>query len=238
MSNENNALARLANTMMADGTKRDAIEEFMAGSETVMLLIDTSGSMDSPVDHKEPKKCIDALREAVAVIKGEGDVPMIAFGGPYDAQVRFVDNVPDPDGGTPLHAAIDMAKQYGATRVVVISDGMPDLKDASLEAARRFGGRIDIVFVGQASSGGEVFLKELARITGGQKHQGSLANPKMLGRQVIGLLDGHVEEEKKPIIGPGFSAVEGDPAGTIEVEEEDDFDDDDEEEDEADDDDE
>jgi hypothetical protein len=172
-----------------------------------MLLIDTSGSMCSPMGNGELR--INGLRKVVADIKSKGDVTMIAFGGPYDAQVRFVDNVPEPDGGTPLHLAIDLAKEYGATRVVVVSDGMPDLQQASLDAARRFGGRIDVAFVGDPGEGGETFLKELARITGGQQFTGTLTDPKQISCGVIGFLEGEVEQ-KAPIQGAGFTSVETD----------------------------
>jgi hypothetical protein len=141
--------------------------------------------------------------------------------------VRFVDVVPEPDGGTPLHAAIPMAKTYGATRVVVISDGMPDLAEQCMIEARSFGGRIDVVYVGAPGYGGEDFLKRLAEATGGTCGVGDLKNVKMLSKGIIGLLAGDVDD-KAPIQGPGFTTVEP-------VEDELDGSDDDEDEDEEDD---
>lgn len=183
------------------------LREFLRDAETVMLLIDTSGSMHEYIAPPETKKRIDALREVVASIKSQGAVPTIAFGGPYDAQVRFVDQVPVPDGGTPLHKAIPFAKEYGATRLVVVSDGLPDLTEQSLEEAKLFGGRIDVVFVGDVNTSGPVFLKELARLTGGEQSNGDLRDPKRLSKGIVGLLEGDVEN-KAPIRGEGFVGVE------------------------------
>ena len=199
-----------------------------ATAENVMLLLDTSGSMEGyiPAEGENPGITkINGLRKVVAEIQGSGHCPMIAFGGPYDAQVRFVDAVPNPDGGTPLHHAIEYAKSYGATRLVVISDGYPDLADQSMQAAKDFGGQIDVVFVGVAGEAGSVFLDAMAKMTGGKRFEGSLADTKLISNTVMGFLEGNVEPERAPIQGPGFTAEET----IIEepVDEDDDEDDDD-----------
>jgi len=225
MSNE------LMRRQLEDSLDLTNLNDVMKAEEVVMLLIDTSGSMSSYVDHINGKRAIDALREVVAEIKQVGHVPMIAFGGPYDCQVRFVDNVPEPDGGTPLHAAIPMAKTYGANRLVVISDGGPDLPGECMSEARTFGGKIDVVFVGPAGSSGEQFLRDMAAATGGTCGLGDLKNVKLLSKGIIGLLAGEVEE-KAPIQGENFTTVEPD-----EPEDDDDDMDDDEEDDDDDDDD-
>jgi len=177
-----------------------SLSDLVKATEEVFLLIDTSLSMaGDPIVH---------LREVVSNIQKVGHVPMIAFGGPYDAQVRFVDVVPEPDGGTPLHLAIPLAKEYGAGRVVVISDGAPDLKQECLDQAKQFGGRIDVVFIGQPGDSGEKFLRELAALTGGTQMTGDIADIKLITSKVIGLLEGGVEP-RGPIQGEGFSADEG-----------------------------
>ena len=201
-----------------------SIDKLAREHEVVMLLLDTSGSMAG-----EP---IRQLRKVVDVIKAEGHVPMIAFGGPYDAQVRFVDVIPEPDGGTPLHIAIPFAKEYGATRLVVISDGMPDLAEQCLIEADKFGGKIDVMFIGSEGDMGSKFLEELAKRTGGIRREGSLKDPNQLAGQVILMLEGDVEE-KTIITGDGFTSVE--PDEPEDVDEDDDDDDDGDEEDEDDD---
>jgi len=225
MADQNNALDRLANSL-APKTKQSASDAFLRADEIVMLLIDVSGSMAGQPAMR--------LQDVVSGIQAQGQVPMIAFGGDdYSAQVRFVDVVPNCGGGTPLHLAIPFAKSYGATRLVVVSDGLPDLKDQSMDEARNFGGQIDVVFVGNMPYGeqGSFFLNELAKATGGRRINADLSNVKELTGTIIGLLEGYVEEPKTILTGPGFSAVEAEEVGTEEEEEEDDdFDEEDEDE--------
>lgn len=212
---ENNSLAKLASSLAPTNTKLSASDAFLRDSETVMLLIDTSGSMGG-----QP---IEDLRKVVAEINPKGaGIPMIAFGGPYDAQVRFVDAVPDPDGGTPLHIAIPMAKEYGANRVVVISDGCPDLREESLEQARQFGGKIDVVYIGAANSMGDLFMRELARLTGGSCGVADVRKTKEIAGKVIGLLMGEVDPTAKVII----AGEEGALVSDIDAPNPDDFEDD------------
>lgn len=178
-----------------------------ATAETVMLLIDTSGSMSDSLTGGMRK--IDGLRKSVQDINPlDNGVPMIAFGGPHDAQVRFVDKIPDPDGSTPLHVAIPYAREYGATRIVVISDGHPDDSESSSEEAKKFGGQIDVVYVGNPGDQGSTFLDQLALLTGGKRHEGDLGDTKKLTGMIIGLLEGEVEEPKAPIQGAGFTTVD------------------------------
>lgn len=223
-----NSLVRQQFESSLDSDLRSAVRD----AETVMLLVDTSSSMSGPVDPREytGRRCIDALRDAVKDLKRGGmQVPMIAFGGPWEAPVRFVDDPPEPYGGTPLHTAIAYAKEYGATRLVVVSDGMPDLKDESLTQARLFGGRIDVVFVGSDKTG-ETFLKALAAATGGELLTGSLADQKQIGKAILGFLEGPKEPERAPLQGAGFAVVDSDDEPEDEEDDDEEADDEDEEE--------
>lgn len=197
-----------------------SLSDLVKASEEVFLLIDTSGSMACAAGDKERDKqmqglkyrrAIDCLRDVVKGILTQGHVPMIAFGGPYDAQVRFVDDVPEPLGGTPLHLAIPLAKEYGANRLVVISDGMPDLRPECINQVKLFGGRIDAVYIGKPGDGGDLFMQEIAKLTGGTASVGDITETLFLTSKIIGLLEGEVAS-RGPIQGPGFSAE--DAAGT------------------------
>lgn len=224
MSNE------LVRRMEASLEAKSLTDLVQAVTDEVFLLIDTSGSMAAQLDVE--KRAIDALRDVVRDIRTQGSCPMIAFGGPYDMPVRFVDVVPEPAGGTPLAQALQLAKDYGATRVVVISDGAPDGgTEFNLEAARLFGGQIDVVYIGEPGSAGELFLKKLAEATGGSGMGGDLRKPKELTRGIIGLLEGP-SEASSVVMGEGFSTVE---RVEEEPEDDEDSDDDDEEEDDEDD---
>lgn len=220
MSNE------LVRKNLETGLALGSLEELVRANEVVMWLIDTSGSMSGwPIEQ---------LRKVVSTVNEVDRVPMIAFGGPYDAQVRFVDVIPEPDGGTPLHDAIKLAKSYGATRLVVISDGVPDLRDESMLQARQFGGRIDVAYIGPAGGPGEAFLDQLAAATGGKRITGNLNDTKLLANTVIGLLAGGVEE-RAPLQGPGFTSEASSLDSEEDVDDESDTDDDDEDDDEDDD---
>lgn len=233
MSNDNNSLVR--QTLEQSMTFK-SLGSLAAASERVFLCIDTSDSMSSPVISDDPdhrfdgprKRCIDALKEVVA--EARSGEPMISFG----HQVGFVDAVPEPHGGTPMAEAIALGREYGATRLVIISDGFPNDGPRTLEEGTAFQGRIDVVYIGPKGGPGETFLDQLARSTGGVRHIGSLSNTKELAGQVTLLLTGEVEEQRAPITGAGFSATESEGP---EPEPEDDEDDDDSDEDEDDDDD-
>jgi len=111
-------------------------------------------------------------------------------------EVAFVDTVPDAQGGTPLAEAIDFASQNGFGRLVVISDGSPNYPHStSMDAARRFGGQIDVMYIGDPGDPGSVFLEQLAAATGGQRFEGDMSDIKEITGAVIGLLNGDVLEQ-------------------------------------------
>jgi hypothetical protein len=175
------------------------------------LLLDCSSSMDETV-LKMGKTRIACLRQVVAQIKAKQEVPMIAFGPrfkdggvPFNHSTdygmdystlpvaAFVNEVPNPGGMTPLHKAIDFARENGLARLVLISDGGPDSSQLAMESAKQFGGRIDVVFVGGEHDAGQFFLEELAKATGGEKFEGDLSELKQLTGTIVALLDGDVE---------------------------------------------
>lgn len=177
-------------------------------NENVALLLDISGSMDLPVDdslshNRNYTRRIEALRRTVAEVMQTRVVPKIVFGGPIrnDDQLNvfawMVEDIPEPTGSTPLKEGIEFAKQQGFGRLLLISDGGPDNPSGALEAARQFGGRIDVIFVGPAGSGGSEFMDEIAAVSGGSKFEGDLGDTKQLAGTVIGLLEGNVEPDEE-----------------------------------------
>lgn len=168
-------------------------------SEDVWLLLDASGSMDSHM--RNGKRRIDGLREVVAEISSNKEVvvKMIVFN---DGEARVSTHINEPHGGTPLHDAISLARRQNAGRAIVVSDGIPDDPRRCLDNAKEFGGRIDVVFVGDPGESGESFLKQLAEATGGTEFHGDLSEPKALGSKLAGLLgsgEDDDEEERKAI---------------------------------------
>jgi len=179
-------------------------------NENVALLVDVSGSMADPVDgesgyNRNYTRRIDALRIVVRDVVQTKMVPVVAFGGPVtDSDHRYTyawlvpfDSIPEPVGGTPLRQAIEFARAQGFGRLLVISDGQPEDKSGCLEAAKQFGGRIDVVFVGPTNDiwGGSLFLDELAKATGGNRFEGDLGDTKQISGTIAGLLAGDVMEE-------------------------------------------
>jgi hypothetical protein len=223
---------QLESTLESTSTLKSLQREL--GADNPMLLIDASGSMDARMMNS--KRRIDGLREVLSQLQG---VPMIVFGGCETSEPHFVDRCPEPGGGTPLHLAIALAKAHGATRAVCISDGIPDLQKESLEQARNFGGKIDVVFVGDIETPdgkmGAMFLDELARITGGKRLVGSLVDTKEITGKVVLLLEGEVAPTTKTV----FTGAAGAPTTVAvedaeEVEEDDEDDEEDEDDDEQD----
>lgn len=183
-------LAKTLEQSLRVGSLKDLIR--VRKEENIFLLLDCSGSMGAPLGNGQ--KRIDGLRATVRGIQSEREMKMVQFG--YGYEPSFINTIPNPSGGTPMHQAIDFARTNGAARAIVISDGIPDSKSAAMESAQRFGGRIDVVFVGDPGEPGEAFLKELAASTGGDSFTGDLRDPKMLASKVMGLLgDGEDEDD-------------------------------------------
>jgi hypothetical protein len=138
---------------------------------------------DGVASEGEPRRKIDALRDLVASLKIEHGVEFkqITFGG----EVELREDIPEPNGGTPMAQAINMAREYGAKRVVIVSDGAPDSADAVRESAVELACQIDVYYVGPPGGRGEKFLAELAALTGGRFATRDLgAGAKMLTQEV------------------------------------------------------
>lgn len=176
------SLAKQLNKSLSIGSLDDLVR--VQKDANIFLLIDCSGSMHTTMQNGKTR--ISGLRETVKSIMSEKQMPMIQFG--MGSGPSVVEYVPDPQGGTPLHLAIDLARTQECSRAIVISDGQPDSTRDAMESAKRFGGRIDVVFVGDPGDFGEAFLKQLAESTGGESFTGDLSEPKLLAQGVMGLL--------------------------------------------------
>lgn len=154
-----------------------------ADADGALLLLDCSGSMASVL--ATGQRAIDALRQVVADVRGSIVVPAAQFGaGP----TCYVDQIPEPSGGTPLAQAIAFGRAERKQHLVVISDGMPDSPDTAMVEARQFGGKIDAIYVGDDGGPGAKFMAELAAVTGGSGSVGDLKDQKMLAASIKGLL--------------------------------------------------
>lgn len=161
--------------------------------ENIWLLLDTSGSMGESIGGG--KKRIHGLRETAQALQSERAMPIIQFGNGHEPSVITNERIPDPCGGTPMALAIDLAIAQKAGRIVIISDGCPDSQGAAMESAARFGGRIDVVFVGRPGEYGESFLKKLAESTGGESFTGDLSKPKEISSGIMRLLNPPADDD-------------------------------------------
>lgn len=174
------AVERLAKT-----ATKGSLAELAQSSRRSLLLVDCSGSMDAPIASGERR--IDALRKVVNDLRETHPVPVAAFGFSRGPAVRVVDTVPEPDGGTPMHEAIDFGASEGATHLVLVTDGHPDSESRTFASARAFGHPIDVFYIGDGDHGAD-FARRLAEATGGTANVTDLGAPKQLQSAIAGLL--------------------------------------------------
>ena len=179
------ALDRLKRT-----TQRSSLDDAInARTKRSLLLLDCSGSMDMRV--KSGQRRIDQLRKVVDQIRSNNRVPLAAFGINTPTEVGLVDVIPEPSGGTPMHLAIELGRSLEANHLIVVTDGCPDSQELALDAARRFGGPIDVFFIGDEGDRGARFCEDLARATGGKFGVTDLAGDggtKALAGKIVALL--------------------------------------------------
>ncbi|KAI93540.1 hypothetical protein T281_16040 [Rhodomicrobium udaipurense JA643] len=129
---------------------------FAGASGAVVILADVSGSM---AESAGVRRRIEVLREALTPLPA--GARLVAF----SATAREVSEVPEPEGGTALHAALEYAARYSPSKTIVVSDGQPDDKTAALEAARRLTGIVDVIYCGPDSDREAIeFMRSLAKI--------------------------------------------------------------------------
>ena len=147
-----------------------SLAETFLGCE-VMVICDTSGSM-AALDGRGGRTRYDAALEELAALQTAlpGKIGVIAF----SSEVAFC-----PDGkpfnfgrGTDLARALLFARAADVPemRFIVISDGQPEDAPRALAAAADYKNRIDTIFVGpeEDAAGGQRFLAQLAKASGGQ----------------------------------------------------------------------
>jgi len=169
-------------------TERSTLDELVnARTRRSILLIDVSSSMGRSIAEQSEAglmRRIDKLRLVVADLFSTHPVPMVTFPG-----IQLVTAIPEPAGMTPLHAAIAFARLQEANHIVVITDGEPDSPNAAFAEADKFGGSIDVFYIGNGGDEGAKFCAELARRTGGQCGVTDLkGTPKQLSGKIVALL--------------------------------------------------
>ena len=159
-----------------------------------VVVVDISGSMDTR-DAGDGHRRVDVAKMELAKLQKQlqGQIAVVEFN--YDARWRRDGSLGEPAGGTNLAGALDYVRDLvgpGAPRlrVVVVSDGSPDLEETALESARALraaGATIGAVYVGPDHfEAGKRFLRQLAALGGGEAADAFLV--KALAQQVTKLL--------------------------------------------------
>jgi Mg-chelatase subunit ChlD len=163
---------------------KGSLADLVRSRRRSMMLVDTSGSMNEFTKTRQTK--IDALRQTVATIRQSHPVPVAEFNS--ITQLIEGEYIPNPRGGTQAAKAINFCRAQGATHIVMVTDGQPHDRYEALDAARAFGGPIDVFYIGGAGDYGADFCRELARITGGTCNITDMTAPKELAGNVTKLL--------------------------------------------------
>ncbi len=136
----------------------------------VVIVFDSSGSMDSP-DAPGNKTRYEVASRELATLQSNlpGKVALISF----NNITQFRPNgVPmSPMGGTDLADALRFARRADVEgiRFIVISDGEPNEPEKALQVASKYKNKIDCIFVGpEDRPAGRDFLRQLAAASGGK----------------------------------------------------------------------
>lgn len=180
-----NLVRRAAQTLPAT-TGKVAVQQTRLNRRqgAVVILADISTSMSAPAPGGQRK--IDVLREAVDGARQQAGARLFVFSG----DTREVPVVPEPERNTNLARALDRVRALDPGVTLVISDGQPDNAAKALEAARKFRGAIDVLYIGPDSDSAAVaFMRSLAQAGGGDVRVHDVA--KLGGaRQLIGHIAG------------------------------------------------
>lgn len=131
-------------------------------TDEVVVLADTSDSMDEMVGGLQMRKCEHLMIALKDVLLYHPKIRIISFG-------RFVREVPDlaampaPDGGTPLGKALELAKKYKPRKTIIVSDGCPDSEEHARTAATKLTGIIDAIYCGPDQHPAVKFLQSLCQ---------------------------------------------------------------------------
>jgi hypothetical protein len=149
----------------------DAIMEVEA-----VVIVDVSGSMDAH-DSVGGKRRYDVACEELERLQNKypGKVAVVAFS---DEPAFCPDGVPTwQGGGTRMRDALEFAQVVddAGLKFILISDGCPDDRQGTIEAAKSYKSTIDVIYVGpedededHGGDWGRKFLTELSEASGGE----------------------------------------------------------------------
>jgi Mg-chelatase subunit ChlD len=170
---------------LAQQTGKSLAESFL--SCEIVILVDTSGSMDSR-DSRGNRSRYEVACEELSQLQRAmpGAIGIVAF----SDRVEFCPaGIPTYfGGGTDLAGGLRFIKiaDLPGMRFVVISDGEPQDEAEALRVARTFKSRIDVIFCGpEDRPAGRDFLQRLAAASGGQSITADRAKELSAGIQYL-----------------------------------------------------
>jgi len=185
-----NDLVRFVTSLTREGTslaemRRQAkIQQAMTST---LLLLDVSGSMDEGIGGVRK---IDRLRESVRdVIDRFPSLPVYVFS--HSCYRVQPNSIPEPQTDTNLPEAFRVVGYR--KHIILVSDGLPQEPEASIQEAVSRRHRVDIIYIGPGDDIGEAFMRRLAQATGGREFTISTAEflragSKELARKIAGFL--------------------------------------------------
>jgi len=184
---EKNNIVR-GSLMAVSQQNNSSLAESFLGADVIVVL-DCSGSMDT-ADSTGGKTRRQVSRDQLIGIQETypGRIALFCFA---NYCIFAPGGIPLPCGGSTDMAAalryIQPADDCGS-KIILVSDGMPNDASETLRIAREFKNRIDTLFCGPESDveGGRAFLEKLARATGGQAV--TSAAPGVLEKEVLLLM--------------------------------------------------
>lgn len=182
MTNEiekNQNINKLDSMIEKKGGLYDALEQ----SDKIILL-DFSGSMSHECDSKP------LYRHLIDAVRGyQHEYIMIRF----ESISKIVKNLDDekPRGFTDLTRALQLACEKEMAECIVVSDGLPDSPEESLNYALSNRMKISTIFMGDNEKG-RIYMERLASMTGGKSDDVKLLKGfgGMLKRTIKGLIEG------------------------------------------------
>lgn len=158
------SLIKSAGNLPAESGVTAELRRRMAGAgERVLILADTSGSMDEPAGGGRRK--IEHLRQALNSVLCDRPLALLIEFNSTAREVTLAAPLGDPTGGTALHLALDLAREFQPRQTVVISDGRPDDEAAAIAAAEKLTGTIDVIYCGPDGDTKAIdFMRRLAKV--------------------------------------------------------------------------
>jgi Mg-chelatase subunit ChlD len=154
-------------------------QRFDAAGDAIVLLCDISSSM---AEMAGGRRKIELLRDALSGVRAQLPAAEVIAFNHRTHYLPLAGPVPEPEGSTALHLALEDAARFRPRRTIVISDGRPDSEADALRAAGRLTGTIDVIYCGPDSDRqGLEFMQRLAGMGGGRvthsdwEHEGGLA---------------------------------------------------------------